>query len=187
MSHYQWVTARHVDQVPGGTDLEPVWYTPTSGSKTAVSCPAPGGHGDVLVRTEIHGWIGVQIQDFSVGTRSFLPPSLETQLLGEVSTSGVGPDPSAVGSHEFALTASMDWTTTPINLAGITPLLIGYMRASTGGWITSKSRRGPDKYGAGSPAFNLGIHTENSDQYDPTVSGLATWYGFTVRALWLTV
>lgn len=184
MGTYHWVSARASDSYPGGGASAPAWIQTTGAPSTLLTVPSPSGPGDVLERVEVAGWIGVQIADISVGTRSYLPAVLETLLLGEVTTGGTPPDPSSAGEYEFAFTANMDWSSQLTNLSGIVPTVIANMRATTGGYVTSKAKRGPAKYGSGSPEFVLVCHTENESFYNYATSGLSSWWGFYARCLW---
>lgn len=185
MGTYRWTSAHHWDEVPGGSDTNPVWWTTGSGANTVLSCASPVGEGDVLVRTEVAAWIGLQATS-SYGLGQFFSWQTATHLLGDVSTTGHAPNPAAVGTLEFSFSAHMPWDGNSISFGDPTATYYYFARARTDGYVTSKARRGPDKYGSGHPAFDLGIYTDGSLNWVPGVGGLATRYGFTVRTLWLT-
>lgn len=185
MGTYHWMSKRNVNNVPGGTVSDPVWYTPSGLGNTFLSVPAYAGAGDVLVRTELAGWIGFQ-SGSDYGLAQFFLWQMNTLLLGEVTTSGHGPDPNGAGAVEFAFSTEMPWQGQTLSWADPTTTWLYFARASTRGYVTSKARRGPEKYGAGTPAMNFTIYTDNSFNWVPGSGDLATAWGFTARCLWFT-
>lgn len=184
MGTYQWMSAHLWDQVPGGSVSDPAWWTIAGAGNTILSCPSPVGAGDVLVRSEVAAWIGLQAYD-SYGDGAFFLWSVTTHLLGEVTTTGHGVDPAHVGAGGFAFSTEMHWTGHSEPFASPADSFQRFANASTGGYITSKARRGPEHYGSGAPAFNLTCYTDGSLNWVPGHSDVATAYGFTVRTLWL--
>lgn len=185
MGTYHWVTERNQNSVPGGSVSDPVWWTPAGHGNTFLSVPAYAGEGDVLVRTELAGWIGFQA-DSAYPDAQLMLWQMNTMILGEVTTSGVGTDPNGRGAREFAFSTEMPWSGQTLSWGDPTTTYYYFLRASTPGYVTSKARRGPDKYGAGTPAMNFTIYTDNSFLWVPGLSDIATAWGFTARCLWFT-
>lgn len=185
MGTYHWVTERNADSVPGGLVSDPPWYTPDIHGNTFLSVPAYAGAGDVLVRTEFAGWIGVQTGSDYGDAEGFMW-QMNSLILGEVTTSGAGTDPNGRGAREFAFSTEMAWTGRTLSWGDPTVSWVYFINASTGGYVTSKARRGPEKYGAGTPAMNFTIFTDNAINWVPGSGDLASSWGFTARCLWFT-
>lgn len=182
MAVYKWTTARNFGNWPptGGT---PLWNTPSGIPKAVVRCPSPVGAGDVLVRTRVSGFIGVQWSD-----PIWYPTALASQrwqLLGEVgSSSSLPPDPTLPGTNDFALSGEMEPAVTSVPFGAPLSGANTFLRAATPGVIESRAERGPTSYGSVHPNFVLGIVQANDLNFDPTSHSINSYWGFTVRCLW---
>jgi len=182
---YQWTSGWNVGAPEDSVDADTAWYTPDFAPVTALSVASPNGHGDVLVRTEVAYWITVVSSDAS--TLLFFPESAGTLALGDVgAVGGSGPDPRATGSTDFSFSASTAWTVDLININFLSSYVPCYCKTSTGGYLTSKAKRGPEIYGGVDPAFNLALYTVGSSYLDLTVSTTTPYWSISARALWFT-
>lgn len=185
MGTYGWYTAKNVGNYPPTSGPVPPWYTPSGIPKAIVRCASPNGAGDVLVRSQVWGQIGVHLADWTAQQFAVIAPM--THLLGEVgSSSSTPPDPTLAGAHRLAFVGALDWSWeipvfgSPVDTAPM------YLRATTHGYVTSKARRGPDIYGGGAPSFNLGIVTEADLYLNPLLAAAESFWAFYVRCLWYT-
>ena len=185
MGTYGWQTVRNAGSWPPTGPGSPAWYTPMGVPKTLLSCPSVAGEGDVLVRTELQGYYGVWIADWTQA--EFAPAGVYTTLMAEVGASGgTPPDPTLVGHHSLALTCDLE-TNWSLSLDSTVPSNGHiYIRSYTRGTVTSKARRGPNEYGALAPHLNLGIVTENDDTLNALLGSVGSWWSFTMRCLWFT-
>lgn len=182
MGTYNWANA----YVSGFalTGLAPKWWTP-SDPVQAISCESPNGPGDVLVRTELSANQGL----LNYITGGFANPAdwylLTTVMLGEVYSVGSGgfPDPRAGGVNSGVITAVLGNSVQPIGTA--TAETDG-LTMQTPGLITSKGRRGPDKYGGGHPELRVGLWTSNCGTWSDTVGGATSAWTYWLRTLWYT-
>jgi hypothetical protein len=178
-----WYTASNVGFYPPTGGSQPPWYTPSGVPKAVVRCGSPHGAGSVLERVEVSGYWA-----FSAADQTIVPDAnigLVTYLMGEVgSSSSTPPDPTRTGSGDFAFTAEMQFTWEthtfgdPANTYPLTA------RMTTGGYITSRARRGPDSYGSGAPSFNLGLVTVDDNVAHEVYLHAQTYWSFYVRCLW---
>ncbi len=182
---YKWVTGRNFSNPTGTSNPNTGWRTPSEAPITTVSVPSYGGHGDVLVRTEVSVSLWAIAGD--VTHLGFFPGAAVSMFLGDVGASGASPlNPWTTGAQDFAFSWERQWSTntTVINgLSGITPT---YVTCSTGGYVTSKARRGPDSYGGVTPFFNLAVVTRGSDQYVTGITDVTSTWVISVRCLWQT-
>lgn len=185
MGTYHWTSAQNVGDAGGTTDPTTAWLTPEGLANRVLSVSSYSGEGDVLVRTEVSANIWAATADLS--DFSFFTGSAVSQFIGDVGIhDGETLDPSGDGAYEFAFTWDGIWDiqTSVYNwTGGIVP---SYMRCTTSGYVTSKARRGPDKYGAISPAFNLSVLTHGSEYYPHTTESVSSSWVITARCLWFT-
>jgi hypothetical protein len=180
---YRWVTARTFGQYPP-TGSAPLWNTPSGIPKVACRVPSPVGAGDVLIRTRVSGFIG--IYGVNANYYPLAAASQLWQLLGEVgSSSSLPPDPGLTGTNDFAFSYDMQPLLTLSDTGSPTSAAPWTFRANTDGEIESKARRGPAEYGSVHPSFNLGLLQNNDAYLTPGTFSINSWWGFTVRCLWL--
>ena len=179
------MTATNFGAPTGTSNPDVGWRTPALAPLKVLSVPAPGGYGDVLVRTE------VSVSLFAAATTAshlgFFPNCAVSKFLGDVGDIGDGPlDPWSDGPQDFAFSWERSWHTHLTNfdyLAGIVPT---YCQCSTDGYVTSHASRGPASYGAVTPAFNLSVVTRGSDQYTVSTSSPTSTWVIVARCLWKT-
>jgi hypothetical protein len=184
MTGYEWVTERSFGQYPptGGGAL---WNTPSGVPKAAVRVPSPVGEGDVLIRVRVSAFIGIYGADSS--WYPFKAVSQLWQLKGEVgSSSSTPPDPTLDGEGGIEFSADMEPALTLNDTGSPTSPAPWSLRATTGGYVESKGKRGVAEYGGVHPYFVLGLVQVNDAYLDPTAHSIQSFWGFTARCLWFT-
>jgi hypothetical protein len=182
---YQWANKVVKGIAPPDLPHPPAWITTDDSAALAVQVPSPVGAGDILVRTEFSATVG-----WNTGPTTDPPQpagQLGFEFAGDVGDAAAAP-PDALGSGvgRFALVASTDsfWTYNSPFGPGDSLYAIG--THTTRGYVTSLAKRGPDKYGAIHPYFNMGVNTVNGLSLVFAAGGFTVWYRFILRTLWKT-
>lgn len=183
--HYHWVTAQNAGSPAQTSDPADGWLTPDDLAIRVLSVPSYGGEGDVLVRTEVS--VNLQATFQNQSNQFLFQESATSQFIGDVGIhDGETIDPRGDGAYEFGFTWDGQWTwaADPANNGVLAEPY--YMRCTSHGYITSKARRGPETYGAISPAFNLSVYTWGSEYYRNGITGVSSFWVVTARCLWYT-
>lgn len=185
MGSYHWVTAQNVGSPFQTDDPSSAWLTPDDLAIRCLSVPSHGGEGDILVRTEVAVNLIATFQ--SQGLLELWGESAMSQFIGDVGVhDGETLDPRGDGAYEFAWSWEDQWRWNQILFGDPASDFAVSFQCSTRGYVTSKARRGPDKYGAVDPAFNLSCYTWGSEFYRTGVSGISSSWVITGRCLWFT-
>lgn len=185
MGTYHWVTAQNVGSPANTDNPDSGWRTADDLAIRVLSVPSYGGHGDVLVRTEVSVNLYATFQ--SQGLEDLFPQSATSQFIADVGIHDGEPiDPRGDGAYEFCFTWDGQWTWDSLTYGSPAVDSPKFMRCTTGGYVTSKARRGPEKYGAIDPALNLSVYTWGSEAYATGTSGVSSAWVVTARCLWFT-
>lgn len=185
MGTYHWVTAQSIGDPSNTDDPTGAWRTPDDLAVRTLSVPSPVGLGDVLVRTEVSVNLRANFAEPSLAL--LFPQSAVSQFIGDVGIhDGETLDPRGPGEYEFAFSWDGIWRWSGVAYGVPTLASAASWSCTTGGYVTSKARRGPDKYGAIDPAFNLSVFTWGSDYYRTSTTGVTSAWVITARCLWFT-
>lgn len=180
MGTYEWTNALVANPYTLGNP--PSWWTIGGSPIQAISTESPGGPGDILVRAELFVAASATVVNEPLGVSPFQMYAISLLMLGEVYEVGVGgfPNPSAAGVNSGVISAAAPVTAVSDkdpahSVKGVT--------WSTGGYVTSKGRRGPAKYGPGHPELRIGLWATNV--FDGTIIGETdSSETYALRALW---
>lgn len=176
---YEWTNV--YDARVGYSTYTPPWWTSSSALvSTAVS---PLGPGSTLVKCAVG--IDIGIYCYTVGAFSNPAEGWMHDMVfgGEVYEVGSTTFPFIKGHTNETLAIAGECQTYTQQVGGKVDGTFG-TRYQTGGLVWSEAKRGPDKYGSGTPELKVAVAFSNTGVITDEMGGFTISERFWVRALW---